>query len=104
MQSPGGRLVQLGLFATAKFDAGTYAVKRDHAAALDPQLWGTVGELDSACTLNAEQVVAGTVTLHDAADQAVHGSFDITLFDGDHLSGAFDASRCEELLQPMTCK
>ena len=107
VQAPGGRLVQLGMFGPQRFGAGSYAVTRDHRDGPMAQLWGTVGELDSACALDADQVVGGTLTLHDFdfdGDALLHGAFDVTLFDGEHLSGAFDAMRCEALLQPLACK
>jgi hypothetical protein len=71
--------------------AGTYAI----GATTTTQVSANYGTTNAACAANiAERATSGTIKLTTVSSTTVQGTFDVTMDNGDHLSGSFTGPVC----------
>lgn len=66
----------------------------------EPTVYAGYAANDDQCAEQHTDALFGTVVLEHVDDQHVTGAFDVTFARG-HMSGAFDAPRCDALLHPL---
>jgi hypothetical protein len=64
-----------------------------------PMVWAGYAHNDDKCAEVDLDSLTGTVLISEVTDRHVTGAFDVMFYDG-HMSGAFDAARCDQLLNP----
>jgi len=82
---------------------GTYKVNASSITspfliAPDPTVFAGYAHNNDQCAEVDLDALSGTIVVEQLDDQHVTGAFDVTFANG-HLSGAFDAPRCDELLR-----
>ncbi|HEY2514297.1 MAG TPA: hypothetical protein VGI39_25695 [Polyangiaceae bacterium] len=72
---------------------GTYAIGTD--AQSNTYVGAEYGVSDASCkTVTDESATEGTITFTTITSTTVQGTFDVTMDNGDHLTGSFDAPVC----------
>jgi hypothetical protein len=100
VQHPGETALLLILQDPARVTPGSYPVvtsSSDRAAEVEGNI------LDAMCINNADNdAVAslGTVTLTNVDGSEYDGSFDVTFDSGDHVTGSFSATQCDQPKNP----
>jgi hypothetical protein len=92
------KIFAVGVIATGtSVAAGTYTIQPSTSSTL-PRAMAEYSVTDANCNnTTTENAMSGTVTLTAAmssSSSAVQGSFDVTMTNGDHLTGTFDAPVC----------
>lgn len=64
-----------------------------------PTVYAGYAHNDDQCAERDLDSLYGTVVFREVTDQHVEGAFDVTFANG-HMSGAFDAPRCDALIDP----
>jgi hypothetical protein len=68
-----------------------------------PKVFASGTTVDQCRRLHGMTSDKGTVTLDSTFGGNYHGSFDVTLLNGDHLVGYFSGAPCTRLDQPGAC-
>jgi hypothetical protein len=66
----------------------------------EPTVYAGFASNDDQCVERDTDALFGTVVIEQVDDEHVTGAFDVTFAKG-HMSGAFDAPRCDALVNPV---
>jgi hypothetical protein len=85
--------------------SGTYKVNASsitspYETQPQPTVYAGFAANDDQCVEQHTDALFGTVVIEQVDDQHVTGAFDVTFAKG-HMSGAFDAPRCDALVNPV---
>lgn len=89
-----------GSTKTAPTAAGSYTIYPNTGSEPPKSASLTVGAFDNTCQLDdnvSAQAQSGTVTLTSVAGGVYKGSYDVTLNNGNHLTGTFAPTACAKL-------